>query len=72
MQTRDEVEGLHNCREFSQPLEWFDVHTGYANTGIKMWFRGLYFYRQWVRFITLFPNIVFLLQMEVEQFCKIY
>ena len=21
MQTRDEVEGLHNCREFSQPLE---------------------------------------------------
>ena len=22
MQTRDEVEGLHNCREFSQPLEW--------------------------------------------------
>ena len=20
MQTRDEVEGLHNCREFSQPL----------------------------------------------------
>ena len=22
MQTRDEVEGLHNCREFFQPLEW--------------------------------------------------
>ena len=22
MQTRDAVEGLHNCREFSQPLEW--------------------------------------------------
>ena len=22
MQTQDEVEGLHNCREFSQPLEW--------------------------------------------------
>ena len=22
MQTRDEVEGLHNCRECSQPLEW--------------------------------------------------
>ena len=21
MQTRDEVEGLHSCREFSQPLE---------------------------------------------------
>ena len=21
MQTREEVEGLHNCREFSQPLE---------------------------------------------------
>ena len=21
MQTRDEVEGLHNCQEFSQPLE---------------------------------------------------
>ena len=21
MQTRDKVEGLHNCREFSQPLE---------------------------------------------------
>ena len=21
MQTRDEVEGLHNCREFSQPLK---------------------------------------------------
>ena len=21
MQTRDEVEGLHNCREFFQPLE---------------------------------------------------
>ena len=21
MQTRDEVEGLHNCLEFSQPLE---------------------------------------------------
>ena len=21
MQTRDEVQGLHNCREFSQPLE---------------------------------------------------
>ena len=21
MQTRDEVEGFHNCREFSQPLE---------------------------------------------------
>ena len=25
-----------------------------------MWFRGLYSYRQWVRFITLFPNNVFL------------
>ena len=24
MQTRDEVEGLHNCREFSQSLQYLD------------------------------------------------
>ena len=35
-----------------------------------MWFRGLYSYRQWVRFITLFPNNVFLLLLHVEQVCK--
>ena len=32
---------------------------------IKMWFRGLYSYRQWVRFITLF-----LLLLHVERVCK--
>ena len=31
MQTRDEVEGLHNCLEFSQPLSCFNI-SGYANT----------------------------------------
>ena len=35
-----------------------------------MWFRGLYSYRQWVRFITLFPNNVFLLLLHVERVCK--
>ena len=32
--------------------------------------RGLYSYRQWVRFIALFPNSVFLLLLHVEQVCK--
>ena len=35
-----------------------------------MWFRGVYSYRQWVRFITLFPNNVFLLLLDVERVCK--
>ena len=35
-----------------------------------MWFCGLYSYRQWVRFITLFPNNVFLLFLHVERVCK--
>ena len=35
-----------------------------------MWFRGLYSYRQWVHFITLFPNNVFLLLLHVERVCK--
>ena len=35
-----------------------------------MWFRSLYCYRQWVRFITLFPNNVFLLLLNVERVCK--
>ena len=35
-----------------------------------MRFRGLYSYRQWVRFITLFPNNVFLLLLHVERVCK--
>ena len=32
MQTRDEVEGLYNCREFSQPLELASV--GIPDQGI--------------------------------------
>ena len=47
---------------------FFDVHTGWKQ--IKMWFCGLYSYRQWVRFITLFPNNVFLLLLHVERVCK--
>ena len=35
-----------------------------------MWFHGLYSYQQWVRFITLFPNNVFLLLLHVEWVCK--
>ena len=35
-----------------------------------MWFRGLYSFRQWVRFITFFPNNVFLLLLHVERVCK--
>ena len=35
-----------------------------------MVYRDLYFYRQRVRVITLFPNIFFVLFMYVEQFCK--
>ena len=35
-----------------------------------MWFSGLYSYRQWVRFITLSPNNVFLLLLNVERVCK--
>ena len=35
-----------------------------------MWFHGLYSYLQWVRFITLFPNNVFLLLLHVERVCK--
>ncbi|KXJ09804.1 hypothetical protein AC249_AIPGENE23154, partial [Exaiptasia diaphana] len=34
MQTRDEVEGLHNHREFSQPARVFA--SGYVNTGKKL------------------------------------
>ena len=37
---------------------------------IKMWFCGLYSYRRWIRFITLFPNNVFLLLLRVEWVCK--
>ena len=33
-QTRDEVEGLHNCRQFSQRLECLYI-SGYANTGVQ-------------------------------------
>ena len=33
MQTRDEVEGLHNCQEFSQPLKC--LYQANANTGKK-------------------------------------
>ena len=47
---------------------FFDVHTGQKQ--IKMWFRGLYSYRQWVPFITLFPNNVFLLLLHVERVWK--
>ena len=47
---------------------FFDVHTGWKQ--IKMWFCGLYSYRQWVHFITLFPNNVFLLLLHVERVCK--
>ena len=28
MQTRDEVKGVHNCREFSQPLDATNFYTG--------------------------------------------
>ena len=38
MQTRDEVEGLHNFREFSQSLELPRVFkSGYANTEKKFY-----------------------------------
>ena len=37
---------------------------------IKMWFRGLYPYRQWLRFITVSPNNVFLLLLRVERVSK--
>ena len=33
MQTRDEIEGLHNCLEFSQPLEF--LYQAMQNTGKK-------------------------------------
>jgi len=35
-----------------------------------MVYRGLYSYRQQVRVITLFPNILFVLFLYVERFCK--
>ena len=35
-----------------------------------MVYRGLYSYRQGVRVITVFPNIVFVLFLYVERFCK--
>ena len=35
MQTRDEVEGLNNCREFSMQLTPRAFISGYANTGKK-------------------------------------
>ena len=38
---------------------FFDIHTGKKQ--IKMWFGGLFSYRQWVRFITLFPKQCFLI-----------
>ena len=47
---------------------FFDVHTGEKQ--IKMWFCGRYSYLQWVRFITLLPNNVFLLPLHVERVCK--
>ena len=49
---------------------FFDVHTGLKQ--IKMWFCGLYSYRLWVRFITLFPSNVFLLLLHVERVCKCF
>ena len=34
LETRDKVEGLHNCREFSLPLECL-LKSSYGNTGKK-------------------------------------
>ena len=43
---------------------FFDVHAG------EKQICGLYSCLQWVRFITLFPNNVFLLLLHVERVCK--
>ena len=41
-----------------------------VKTNQNVVYHGLYSYRQWVRFITLFPNNFLLLLLHVERVCK--
>ena len=50
---------------------FFDVHTVWSKTNRNLVYRGLYYYRQRVHIITLFPNnFFFLLLLHVERVCK--
>ena len=59
MQTRDEVEGLHNRREFSQPLECY-LTSGYANTGKKFSIAFIKYFSKLIRQMerNLFINLL--------------
>ena len=45
-------------------------HSYSVKTNQNVVYRGLYSYRQWVRFITLFPNNFLVLLLHVERVCK--
>ena len=55
LQTRDEVEGLHKCREFSQPLEW--LYQAVQNTGKKF---SIAFIKYFSKLIRQMKGILFM------------